>query len=192
MPDRRAELAEAALCYVLEHGLIGLSLRPLAAAVGTSDRMLIYHFGSKETLIAEVVALANHQLAGSLGEADSPVETTAELVQHVWRALAVSEARGATRLYLELCVLSVGEPQHYLAAHERIREPWLEMLRSALTELGVPSLKVAALADLILDTIDGLLLDQLVTPDSTRADAAVEAFAELLERSGLNAIDSPP
>ena len=52
---RRAELAEAATDYVLEHGLIGLSLRPLAAALGTSDRMLLYHFAGKDDLVATVL-----------------------------------------------------------------------------------------------------------------------------------------
>ena len=52
---RRAELAEAATDYVLEYGLIGLSLRPMAAALGTSDRMLLYHFGDKDDLIATVI-----------------------------------------------------------------------------------------------------------------------------------------
>ncbi|MGZ8722334.1 MAG: TetR/AcrR family transcriptional regulator, partial [Aeromicrobium sp.] len=52
---RRDELAEQATDYVLEAGLIGLSLRPLAAAIGTSDRMLNYHFGSKDELVASVL-----------------------------------------------------------------------------------------------------------------------------------------
>jgi len=56
------------------------------------------------------------------------------------------------------------------------------MLRSGLTELGVPSARVTALADLILDTIDGLLLDRLVNRDQARCDAAAAAFADLLER----------
>ena len=47
--ERRAQLAEAATDYVLEHGLIGLSLRPLAAEIGTSDRMLLYHFEARTT-----------------------------------------------------------------------------------------------------------------------------------------------
>lgn len=41
--------------HVLEHGLGGASLRPLAKAAGTSDRMLIYHFGNKQTLIRELL-----------------------------------------------------------------------------------------------------------------------------------------
>lgn len=38
--------------HVLRHGLGSASLRPLAKAAGTSDRMLIYHFGSKDALVA--------------------------------------------------------------------------------------------------------------------------------------------
>ena len=51
----RQQWTDAATDYVLEHGLIGLSLRPLAAALGTSDRMLIYRFGNKDSLVAEVL-----------------------------------------------------------------------------------------------------------------------------------------
>ena len=41
--------------HVLAHGLNGASLRPLAAAVGTSDRMLLYYFGDKAALIGAVL-----------------------------------------------------------------------------------------------------------------------------------------
>ena len=55
MATRREELAEAATDYALEHGLIGLSLRPLAEALGTSDRMLLYHFRDKDDLVATIL-----------------------------------------------------------------------------------------------------------------------------------------
>ncbi|MEL7189938.1 MAG: TetR/AcrR family transcriptional regulator [Pseudomonadota bacterium] len=41
--------------HVLEHGMGGASLRPLAKAAGTSDRMLIYHFGNKEQLVTDLL-----------------------------------------------------------------------------------------------------------------------------------------
>lgn len=41
--------------HVLQHGLAGLSLRPLALAAGTSDRMLLYHFGTKQRLVADLL-----------------------------------------------------------------------------------------------------------------------------------------
>lgn len=63
-PDRKRMLAALA-AHVLEAGLNTASLRPLAAAAGTSDRMLIYHFGSKEALIGELLDhLANEMAAG--------------------------------------------------------------------------------------------------------------------------------
>lgn len=180
--DRRAELTEAALAYVLANGLIGLSLRPLAARLGTSDRMLIYHFRDKAGLIAEVLGLANRGLAESISAADRPVHGVADLVRHAWQVLTAADTTGMVRLYLEMCVLSVGEPERWSAAHRQLREPWLNMLRAGLTELDVAPPKIAALADLILDAIDGLLLDRLVSRDPARSDAAAAAFAELLEQ----------
>ncbi len=41
--------------HVLQHGMGGASLRPLAKAAGTSDRMLIYHFGNKEQLVSDLL-----------------------------------------------------------------------------------------------------------------------------------------
>ena len=57
MPEesRRDALLAACTDHVLAEGLIGLSLRPLAKAVGTSDRMLIYHFGSRAGLVAAII-----------------------------------------------------------------------------------------------------------------------------------------
>ncbi|RVC88911.1 TetR/AcrR family transcriptional regulator, partial [Mesorhizobium sp. M2A.F.Ca.ET.017.03.2.1] len=55
---RRAELLDASYAYVLDHGLNGLSLRPLAAAIGSSPRVLLYLFGSKEKLLRELLVRA--------------------------------------------------------------------------------------------------------------------------------------
>ena len=57
-PARREALAERATDWALEHGLIGLSLRPLAAAIGTSDRMLLYHFADRDDLVATVLRVS--------------------------------------------------------------------------------------------------------------------------------------
>ena len=51
----RETLLPRLAAHVLEHGLADASLRPLARAAGTSDRMLIYHFGSKDALIAALL-----------------------------------------------------------------------------------------------------------------------------------------
>ena len=66
MATRRDELAEAATDYALEHGLIGLSLRPLAEALGTSDRMLLYHFEDKDDLVATILRTTSERSVGSM------------------------------------------------------------------------------------------------------------------------------
>jgi AcrR family transcriptional regulator len=183
--DRRTELTENALAYVLTHGLIGLSLRPLAAALGTSDRMLVYHFESKDRLITDVLALANQQIAASFQDIASttpPVRSIDQFVRHAWRVLTESDTTGVIRLYLELCVLSVRDPDRWRAAQQQIREPWLMMLRQGLGELGTAKTRIPALADLILDTLDGLTLQRLISPDPARADAAASVFADLLKQ----------
>lgn len=177
--DRRTELTEAALDYVLEHGLIGLSLRPLAAALGTSDRMLIYHFGSKDQLITAVVVLANGRMSTALAEGATELADAGELVRHAWARLGSAEPGRLTRLYLELCVLSARDPLRWAEAQQQLRGPWIAMLSAALSELSVPAARVPALAQLLLDGIDGLLLHRLTGADPAEADAAAAAFADL-------------
>ena len=55
---RRDELLERAYPYVQEHGLVGMSLRPLAPAIGSSPRVLLYLFGCKDGLIRALLARA--------------------------------------------------------------------------------------------------------------------------------------
>src|SRR5438105_12109833 len=54
-PNRKTLLLDQAIDYVAAHGISALSLRELASAIGTSHRMLIYHFGSKEGLLIAIV-----------------------------------------------------------------------------------------------------------------------------------------
>src|SRR6476661_687928 len=95
-PSRRHQhLTEATLDYVLRHGLLGLSLRPLAASLGTSDRMLIYHFGSKAGLITEVLELANSRLAGTINATADNIpasRTPRQVVEQAWQLMTSAES----------------------------------------------------------------------------------------------------
>jgi AcrR family transcriptional regulator len=61
-PERRDQIIDALADHVLAHGLAGSSLRPLAAAAGLSDRMLLYHFHDK----SEAMAAAAERIAARL------------------------------------------------------------------------------------------------------------------------------
>jgi AcrR family transcriptional regulator len=96
--------------HVLMHGLPMATLRPLAAAAGTSDRMLIYRYGTKDALIARLLDIIADRLTALLDAAPPPASTTpdglaAEMATRlanpviapfraVWLELVATAARG--------------------------------------------------------------------------------------------------
>jgi len=83
--DRRAELVERMADHVLAHGLTSASLRPLARAAGTSDRMLLYYFKDKAEIMR---AVAEHVAARFLGMIDQRVPGKPQSLISLRRQLA--------------------------------------------------------------------------------------------------------
>ena len=106
MTDRRQELADAATDYVLEHGLIGLTLRPLAAAIGTSDRMLLYHFRDKDDLVATVLRVASDQAVAEVA-ALPVVPGVRAAVLALWEASSDGLLERCQRLYVQAAALGL-------------------------------------------------------------------------------------
>jgi AcrR family transcriptional regulator len=164
-PHRRAAVLDRAADYVLERGLAGLSLRPLAKALGTSPRMLLYDFGSKERLIHDVLAEIRRREAGLL-------EADVRSLDDVWRWIAAPEREAFLRLFFEIYVGALGKEE----AEPLVRD-WLEFLRTRWQ----PPVDEAT-ATLMVAVVRGLLLDRLATGDLARTDAALSRFAETLSR----------
>src|SRR5829696_6592415 len=102
-PDARDRLLEQTIVYVSEEGIADLSLRTLAGALGTSHRMLIYHFGSKEGLLAAVVAeleRGHRELLAVL--MDDPDMTAPALARQLWRRVSAPEMWPFARLCFEV------------------------------------------------------------------------------------------
>jgi AcrR family transcriptional regulator len=146
--------------------------------------MLIYHFGSKDRLIADVLELANQRLSDSVTGATGTIvgspQSPRQVVERAWQLMTSPESDAVARVYVELCALSVREPDKWADAHRRLREPWLQLLKQSLADLQVSTERAAVLATLVLDAIDGLVLDRMITGESARVDAAARAFGELL------------
>src|ERR1043165_2749791 len=100
---RRDELLREAVEYVAGHGISDLSLRQLASALGTSHRMLIYHFGSKEGLLVAVVnEMERRQLDEMLAlEVDAAV-APADQLRAMWHRLADPAMWPHERLFFEV------------------------------------------------------------------------------------------
>ena len=100
-PEARAALLHQAAAYVLQHGLSDLSLRPLAAALGVSARLLLYHFGSKEHLVTEVLATVAAQQQILLGSLETGTDPVARF-DALWARLSSPEFMPFLRSLLEV------------------------------------------------------------------------------------------
>ncbi len=172
---RRDDLLERAYDHVLAHGLAALSLRPLAAAVGSSPRVLLFLFGSKEDLVrallararADELALIEH--VGSDGTID-----LAELAAAIWRWLADPGRRGLLRLWVESYGRSLVEPDGPWAGFAAATvEDWLGLLAQAQPAAQRRRAAGRAQRTLALSILRGAMLDLLATGDRARVDAAV-------------------
>jgi AcrR family transcriptional regulator len=174
---RRAELLSACYGYVLEHGLAGLSLRPLAAATGTSPRVLLYLFGSKEQLVRELLARARNEqislITGLLGP-DSPDDGFEQLADSLWNLLSSPEQRPMVRLTYEAYLRSVSrDPGPWQGFAAETARDYLELLIRA--QPGSHPARAEATAVSTLALIRGLLLDLLADGDTDRVRAAWRA-----------------
>ena len=176
--QRREEWTEAATDYALEHGLIGLSLRPLAAKLGTSDRMLLYHFGSKDDLLIEVVRAVEGRTQAEFAAigAEAGGESD-ELVRRMWAHVADPAWADFERLFFALYGRALQGDESTLPLLKHDLEGWLETNVAVAAALGVPADVTRVHARLGLAVTRGLLLDLLATGDRDGVEAALEVFA---------------
>lgn len=181
-PERRSELLAAATEHVLDHGMASLSLRPLARALSTSPRMLLYHFGSKEQLVSEILAAARVRQAQLTTEwiADQPDLGPAELLRRFWR-WQIQEHQPFLRLFFEVYGLALQQPTRFPGFPEDAVNDWLPFIQAALERVGVPDTQARIAATVVIAGYRGLLLDALATGDLKRATAALEFFLDALE-----------
>jgi AcrR family transcriptional regulator len=165
--------------YVLDHGLAGLSLRPLAEALGTSTRMLLYDFGSKEELTLAVLAEARRRESALLAEAAASREIArADLIRAVWSWASAPEQSGFMRLFFEVYVqIMLGSPEYSDQARAMVTD-WLGQFARTFTAGGADA--DPAEATLLIAVLRGLHLDQLNTGDTPRTTRALEQFVQLL------------
>jgi AcrR family transcriptional regulator len=176
---RRAELLERTIEYVARTNISELSLRPLAAEIGSSPRVLIYLFGSKDGLLREVLAASRERQLAVVHRAMQESAEPAEVLGRLWAWMGEPEHLPIARLFFENYSRSLGggEPWATFAA-ESVRE-WEPPLRRILTAPGADREPTDAEVTLTLSVLRGLLLDLLATGEVERVDLAWRRFVRL-------------
>lgn len=155
MSPRKAELLAAVIDDVAENGIGNRSLRDLADAVGTSHRMLIHHFGSRDELLLGIVEEVERQQFEQLDDFAS-----------MWKRLTAPKLRPFERLFFECYARGAQGEEPFARMHPYAVERWTD--GSARVRLG-------------LAVTRGLLLDLVATNDRKGVDAA----AALYEAAGI-------
>ena len=175
--DPKQQLLERALGYLTDHGIGDISLRELAAALGTSHRMLIYHFGSKEGLFLAVVQEAENRqrqlLANLFGGGTADFAASA---RRFWQQLRSPELAPLERLFFELYGQALRGRSYALPILAGFIDSWVQPLIPALMAAGLSRSQAQAEARLGIAVGRGLLLDVLTTGDVTGADEAYERY----------------
>lgn len=172
----RDDLVRRATAHLAAHGVGNVSLRGLATAIGTSHRMLLYHFGSRDGLLTAVAAQLWQDQQAIL---DTFVtESNGSLRAAVWNFwTAVANADRTTPLLFELAAAAM----HGAPWRESFREAhltWVHQLRALLVAAGEPADRADLVAHTSLALVRGALWEIDLTGDRAAADATIRALVE--------------
>ena len=186
MRARKRDLLDRLTAYFSEHGLPNVSLRPMAVQVGTSARLLIFHFGSKDQLVEEVFAhiqaILTHSLAEILSQPDR--QSRVAPIRAYWDWATNRKNLPLWRLLYELQMLATRNPGKYAKLLKRNSAQWRDLIDAALPELQPRS----SWASLFAAVFDGLFLELLATGDRKRTNAALDTFVKI---ASAHRVESP-
>jgi AcrR family transcriptional regulator len=175
---RKSELVRKLLAYSAEHGLSQMSLRPLAAAVGSSPRVLLYFFGSKEGLVRAVLVRSRENQYRLVEQ------WLADRIERLWQWLADPEQAGVERLFFESYARSLHDEDGAWAGFGKTSvSDWLPFINRMLAAMREqPRRDTDPMPTFVLASVRGLLLDLLATGERDRVGRAFGVLADLVRR----------
>ena len=173
-PEIRDRILGACTDHALAHGLPD-RLEPLAAASGTSARMLIYHFGTRDAMLRETLGRARRRQRDLFGELVSPRpdEPYLSTLRRAWRVMTGPAGRPYLSMFGKL--RDNAEQQLWPGFRRKATTDWLQPLADGMRSVGRPEL-----GTLVLAVIRGLIMDIEATGDVSRADQAFDDFLAAL------------
>jgi AcrR family transcriptional regulator len=176
-PEIKQRLLDACTDHALEHGLPD-QLEPLAVASGTSARMLIYHFGTRDALLRAVLANARQRQLDSWTELlqARPNEPYPVTLERAWATMAGPDGQPYLRMFGQLRQNT--EQLLWPDFRRQATTDWLPPLEEGLHSIGRPEL-----ATLLLAVIRGLLMDLDATSDTARTEQAFHLFLLTIQTS---------
>lgn len=179
----RSELLDRIVDYAQRKGVADLSLRPLAKAVRSSPRVLLYYFASKEQMLVEVVARARERQKQLFERmAASATGAPIDVCRAAWTIMSAPRHEPAFRFFFEIYALALKEPKRYPGFLRAAVDDWLVYLEGPALRAGRSKSEARAFATVVLAGYRGFMLDLCATHDRVRVNRAVELWLDALGR----------
>ena len=153
----------------------------MAKDIGTTARMLIHHFGSKEALVADVLVAIELGFAERAAAYMGDDRTVTFTLNRMWSETAAPPMDSALRAMFEVWGQALVQPSRYESFLQSMTEPWIDMLRSRFEHAGHRAADAAILATLAVGAFQGLQLVRLTSGDGPRSAAALKVLMQWLD-----------
>ncbi|MFB9837405.1 hypothetical protein [Actinoallomurus acaciae] len=178
---RRRELLDRVTDDLAVNGLVDFSLRRAARAAGTTHKVLLYHFDGAEDLLRQAVFnLRERRIGNALPAIAARGGTLADGVRAIWPIL-MEEEPGLRRVLDQAMGLAMYDPARYVELGREASGQYLPLLRSLCPD-GWTEERRTRVAQMVLATLRGFLLERLIGEDDAGVGAGVEALVGMLER----------
>ncbi len=170
-PDtKRADIIQRLTAYVLAQGLSASSLRPLAKAAGTSDRMLLYYFKDKSEIITAVLEQISAQLVEMVSAHAAAEPLPVDVLRRKLAGIVFEDALWPyMRIWLDVAArAAMGDP-FYRAVGEQIGRGFLEWGKAQLQSDSEAQRDIDAAR--LLVSIEGMLFLKSIGLDDINAKA---------------------
>ena len=175
----RDQLLERVVAYAAAEGIAGRSLRDIAAGVGTSHRMLLYHFGSREGVLAAIVTTIEAQQREVMTRLTEQAGTPREVMLGLWEQLTRPELLPFVRLFFEVFGLLAQDTPGTRPLRDSLTAPWVTEGLAGAERLGVAG--DPAELRLGIAVTRGLLLELVAGTPLADVDAAYRRFVDLYD-----------
>lgn len=178
---KRADLLAGVVEYIAEHGLGDLSLRPLAAELGTSSRMLIHYFKTKEELLVQALTTQRPDIPAIFAD----VTDAAALRERLGAFCSVNiagEATTSVRVLLQVLGAACAPGSPYGEYANAAIATFIGTLTDALCRIDTTIDDPEAVATLLISGLRGIIQDRLITGDVERTDRAARLLIDQIIR----------
>jgi AcrR family transcriptional regulator len=178
-PQRKPQLLAEIVDYLLDKSLSSLSFRTIAHALGFSTYTLVYHFGTREQLLSEIVAAVSTRTVAveeQMRQTPDTLDTYFKGFEESWRWTLQPRNRQLQRLEFEASLIEALEPDKHDFSRA-LFATWQRIGENALTSLGVDPDAACLEVRLLVDTFYGVQYDFVLNDD---AELATRAFNEAM------------